>query len=178
MKRNTLLILGALIIGATLCTTTSFARNQRGGGTPSLNPAAEAALIEALTGTHGEYAARAEYSAILEVYPLEVYPEAQLFANILAAEENHVAALEQQCANYGVEVSDPYQDVEFAGTLLDAALAGVAGEELNIEMYDGLLLLVEGYPSLEQVFTNLRAASLYNHLPAFEAAVENFSSLP
>jgi hypothetical protein len=41
-----------------------------------------------------------------------------------------------------------------------------------------LLTAVQKYPSLVQVFTNLRAASLNNHLPAFEAAVANGGSLP
>jgi len=37
---------------------------------------------------------------------------------------------------------------------------------------------VKNYPSLVQVFTNLRNASLYNHLPAFEAAVDYYTANP
>jgi hypothetical protein len=45
-------------------------------------------------------------------------------------------------------------------------------------MYDEELVTVQKYPSLVQVFTNLRTASLDNHLPAFEAALANGGSLP
>ena len=63
-------------------------------------------------------------------------------------------------------------------TLLEAAQTGVVAEIANVAMYDEELVTVQKYPSLVQVFTNLRAASLDNHLPAFEAAVENGGSLP
>jgi hypothetical protein len=63
-------------------------------------------------------------------------------------------------------------------TLLEAADLGVVAETVNVAMYDDLLTKATKYPSLVQVFTNLRAASLNNHLPAFEAAAAHGGSLP
>ena len=59
-----------------------------------------------------------------------------------------------------------------------AAQVGVFAENLNVAMYGTLLTQVAKYPSLVQVFTNLRAASLNKHLPAFEAAVANGGTTP
>jgi hypothetical protein len=91
-----------------------------------------------------------------------------------------VASLQQQCQKFGVPIpADPYMgNVTAPATLLEAAEIGVMAEILNVAMYDDLLTKVGNYSSLLQVFTNLRAASLNNHLPAFEAAVENGGSLP
>jgi hypothetical protein len=177
MKRNILAILSVLIIGATLCPMTSSAQRKGGGGTTTLDPIAKQALITALTAPEGEYAARAEYAAILAV---PAWAGAQPFANILLAEENHVNALKQQCVRYGVPIpADTYfGNVAAPATLLEAAETGVVAETLNVAMYDDLLSKVQKYPSLVQVFTNLRAASLNNHLSAFEAAVANGGSLP
>jgi len=171
MKRNMLLVLATLLIGTAVGPLTPSAQAQRGRRSAALDADAKAALIEALAGQDGEYAARAEYAAILEAFGGTVQP----YANILLAEQKHVAALKQQCVKYGVEIPDDsyFGNVEAPEDLLQAALAGVAAEEANIAMYDGLLLKVQKYPSLVQVFTNLRAASLNNHLPAFEAAVLN-----
>jgi len=71
-------------------------------------------------------------------------------------------------------------NVTAPATLLEAAVTGVTAEILNVALYDDALSKseVQKYPSLVQVFTNLRAASLNNHLPAFEAAVENGGTLP
>ncbi len=177
VKRNTRIILSALVIGATLSLVTLAAQAQRGGGgTTALSPAAKAALLTALAAPEGEYAARAEYAAILAKFGAEVQP----YANIYQAEVRHIAALEQQCLKYGVPIpADTYLgNVTAPATLLEAAQTGVVAETLNVAMYDELLGEAQSYPSLVQVFTNLRAASLNNHLPAFEAAAENGGSLP
>ncbi len=177
MKRTILTTLSVLAISATLSLITSEAHAQRGGGgTTALDPAAKHALLTALAGPEGEYAARAEYTAILAKFGAGVQP----YANILEAEKKHVAALQQQCQKFGVPIPpDPYMGkVTAPATLLEAAEIGVMAEILNVAMYDDLLAKVGNYSSLLQVFTNLRAASLNNHLPAFEAAVENGGSLP
>jgi hypothetical protein len=176
MKRNILTILSALMIGATFSLVTLEAQAQRGGGTATLDPVAKQALLAALVGPEGEYAARAEYTAILAKFGAGVQP----YANILEAEKKHVAALQQQCVKFGVAIpADPYMgNVTPPETLLEAAEIGVVAEIANVAMYDDLLTKVTKYPSLVQVFTNLRAASLNNHLPAFEAAAENGGSLP
>jgi hypothetical protein len=167
MKRNLIAMITTLI----LCAAAGpLAHAQRCIATVPLDETAKAALISALAGPEGEYAARAEYAAIVAKFgPVQPY------ANILQAEHQHVAALQKQCAKFGVPVpADTYQgQVTAPETLLEAATAGVAAELLNVEMYDGLLAQVQNYPSLVQVFSNLQAASLNNHLPAFEAAVAN-----
>ena len=169
MKRNLLTVLTTLLIGAAIGPLTAPAQGPRGGGTTPIDADATAALLTALAGPDGEYAAHAEYSAILAKFGATVQP----FANILLAEKQHIAALQQQCVKFGVPVPpDPYLGkVAAPATLLEAAQAGVFAETLNVAMYGTLLAKVQKYPSLAQVFTNLRAASLNNHLPAFEAAV-------
>jgi hypothetical protein len=177
MKRTALTILSALVISATVGLITLQAQAQRGGGgTTTLNAAATTALLTALAGPDGEYAARATYAAILAKFGAGVQP----YANIYQAEVKHIAALQQQCVKYGVPIPpDTYLgNVTAPETLLEAAQEGVTAETLNVAMYDQALITVQNYPSLVQVFSNLRAASLYNHLPAFEAAVENGGSLP
>ncbi len=177
MKRTLLTILAVVAISATLSIITAEAQVQRGGGgTTALDPVAKQALLTALVAPEGEYAARAEYTAILAKFGAGVQP----YANILEAEKKHVAALQQQCQKFGVPIPvDPYMgNVTAPATLLEAAEIGVMAEVLNVAMYDDLLTKVGNYSSLLQVFTNLRAASLNNHLPAYEAAVENGGSLP
>lgn len=51
-------------------------------------------------------------------------------------------------------------------TRAECCRLGVAAEEDNIAMYDALLPVVKKR-DIKNVFTNLRAASLNNHLPAF-----------
>jgi len=178
MKRNILVVLTTMILGVGLCLLTLSAQAQRGGGTATLEPVAKQALLTALAGPEGEYAARATYAAILAKFGTEVQP----YANIYQAEVKHIAALQQQCVKYGVPIpADAYLgNVTAPATLLEAAVTGVTAEILNVALYDAALSKNEvlTYPSLVQVFTNLRAASLNNHLPAFEAAVENGGTLP
>ena len=176
MKRRLLVTIAALIAGAIVSLAPTSAQAQRVGGMATLTPAAKEALLTALAGPEGEYAARAEYAAILAKFGAGVQP----YANIYEAEVKHIAALQQQCQKFGVPVpADPYLgNVTAPATLLEAAELGVVAETLNVAMYDDFLTKVTNYPSLVQVFTNLRAASLNNHLPAFEAAVANGGSLP
>ncbi len=177
MKSNIMVVIATLSICAAGQLTT-LAQGQRGVCTPvlALDTAARAALITALAGADGEYAAHAEYTAILAKFGTTVQP----YANILRAEKQHIAALQQQCVKYGVAVpADTYLGtVTATATLLEAAQVGVFAENLNVAMYGTLLTQVAKYPSLVQVFTNLRAASLNNHLPAFEAAVANGGATP
>jgi hypothetical protein len=180
MKRNLVVALSTFIVCAALGPAASTALAQRGGGgggtPPALDPVAREALITALTSPVGEYAARAEYTAILAKFGNTMQP----YARILQAEQQHIAALQQQCVKYGVPIPpDTYAgNVTAPATLLEAAQTGVTAELLNVALYDELLTKVRNYPSLVQVFTNLRAASLNNHLPAFEAAVANGGTLP
>ena len=144
--------------------------------TQPLDEAAKQALIQALTGPMGEFAARAEYAAILEKFGADVQP----YANIMRAETRHAAALRRQLSANGLPVPvDTYLgNVTAPSTLLKAAEVGAAAEVLNVAMYDELLTKVQKFPNLVRVLTHLRAASLNHHLPAFESAIENGGSLP
>jgi hypothetical protein len=167
MKRSVILLASALLIGA--AAPAALAQRAR-SASPTLSEVAKAALLTALAGPDGEYAARAEYEAILDRFGAGVLP----YANIIQAEQRHIAALERQCLNFGV----PVPEDAFLGkinppeSLADAATAGILAEEANVKMYDELLKAVQGYPSLVQVFTHLRAASL-NHRAALQAAEFN-----
>jgi multidrug efflux pump subunit AcrA (membrane-fusion protein) len=176
MKRNLLVALATLTVCA-FATSAQAQRNGSGSGTPpQLDPAAREALLEALTGPFGEYAARAEYKAITAAYGAAVLP----YARLLAAEEQHISILKQQCATYGVPVpADPYAaGVTPPPTLLEAAQTGIVEETANAAMYATLLTKVQRYPGLARAFTNLRNASLNSHLPALQAALANGGTSP
>ena len=168
MKRNLVLIASALLVWAAVANSLAQGRRLV---SPTLNETAKAALITALAGKDGEYAARAEYEAILDKFGSEVLP----YAHIIQAEQKHIAALEQQCRALGVPIpEDPYLGkVQSPSTLAEAAKAGILAEEANVKMYAGLLKAVEGYPTLVQVFTRLQSASANHHLPALQAAEAN-----
>jgi len=136
---------------------------------------AKQALLEALTGPEGEYAAYAMYDAVIKKYG-EVEP----YVSIRRAEANHIAALQHQLDSYGIEYpkENPYVGkVSAPDSLEEAAAAWAEGEIANVEMYDRLLAKVADYPNLVRVFENLRSASLNQHLPIFKAAAENGGSL-
>lgn len=143
--------------------------------TPVLSTEAREALIEALAGPEGEYAARATYEAILAKFGA-VAP----YANILQAEERHIAALQRQLSRYGVPIPDDVHrgQVQAPASLKDAAAAGVAAEEQNVAMFDALLVRVAAYPDLSRVFAQLQRVSREHHLPAFQAAVAGTGTCP
>lgn len=175
MKRNILVALATLTVCA-FATAAQAQRNGGGSGTPTLDPAAREALIEALAGPFGEYAARAEYRAISTAFGATVLP----YARLLAAEQQHISTLQQQCVTYGVPVPvDPYAaGVTPPPTLSEAAQTGIVEEIANVAMYDTLLTKVQRYPGLVRAFTQLRNASLNNHLPALQAALANSGTSP
>lgn len=112
-----------------------------------------------------EYRAEATYQAVLGDHGA-VLP----FANVVIAERQHVAAVAQLFASRGLAVPASAwsaSNVQHYATVRDACAGGAAAERANIAMYDELLGQV--LPAdVRQVFTNLRAVSLTNHLPAFE----------
>ena len=130
------------------------------------------AVLDALVGPEGEYAAYATYEAILAEYG-QVSP----FANILKAEGSHIDALKQILDRYGVPYPDenPYLGVvEAPGSLAEAAQEGVDAEIANVGLYEEQLTVAADYPDIVAVFTNLQTASLERHLPAFERALARF----
>ncbi len=168
MKRNLILIASALLVCAAVANSLAQGRRL---STPTLSETAKAALMTALAGKDGEYAARAEYEAILNKFGSEVLP----YAHIIQAEGNHVAALEQQCRAFCVPIpEDSYLGkIQSPATLLDSAKAGILTEEANVKMYDELLKAVQDYPTLVQVFTRLQSASANRHLVVLQAAEAN-----
>ena len=130
----------------------------------AISPALPNALAMALDD---EYRARATYQAVLMQYG-PVLP----FVNIVQAEQRHIDALLPLFGRYGIS---PPPDrwtgqVKPPSSLLESCEAGVAAEISNYRMYDTLLTQI-GEPDVQTVFMNLRNASAYHHLPAFEACV-------
>lgn len=158
-----------LFLSVTLCAVSAA---DRGGfrRNATLPTDVRKALVEALAGPDGEYAAHAQYGAIIEKFG-----DVQPYAAIRMAESRHIAALERQLEKYGVKIpANKFEGkTEAPVSLTDAAKQAIASEEKNVAMYDQLLDKLEKYPDLTRVFTHLRAASQNGHLPAFKAALEN-----
>ena len=172
MKPRILPTLGTITITVLLGLSGAPAQAQRGAEkrrteTARTEPAAEQALIEALAGPDGEYAAHAEYAAIVQKFG-----EVQPYASIIRSEECHIAALKRHFEMRGLTVpGDPYTGkTQAPATLKEAAQAALAAEERNVAMYDQLLQRAKDQPDLVRVFTHLRWASREQHLPAFKAA--------
>ena len=133
---------------------------------------AQEAVLEALVGAEGEYAAYATYDAILDEYG-NVNP----YANIMTAEARHIDALKQILDQYEVAypTENPYLGmIEAPESLAVAAQAGVDAEIANVALYDEQLEAVEDYPDIVSVFVSLQAASQEQHLPAFERAAARY----
>lgn len=128
---------------------------------PILHQAVRIALYD-------EYAARAFYHRVIEAFG----PQAP-FVNIVQAEERHVAALSQLCQRYGIpRPLDPFPAETTVSPTWRANLErAVAGEVANVQLYRSLIPRVEPR-DVQQVFANLQAASLDNHLPAFQFALQ------
>ncbi|MCX6359587.1 MAG: hypothetical protein NT029_07275 [Armatimonadetes bacterium] len=95
----------------------------------------------------------------------------QPYSNIMAAEANHVAAMQNALKTHGVAYPANHYlgKITAPGTVLEAAQAGVDEEQANVAMYDRLIIAIKAYPNLVRVMTNLRTASLKNHLPPLRA---------
>jgi hypothetical protein len=120
-----------------------------------------------------ELAVQEEYKAqYLYASVLEDYPGAMPFATIVESEMRHVEALKllftrRQMApptsDYGPGDFDPF------ASLQAACAGGVDAETKDAAFYTPYLNRTDLPQDVKNVFTNLQAASLYNHLPAFEA---------
>lgn len=91
------------------------------------------------------------------------------FTNIQPAEAQHISALVTLFKRYGLAVPpNPYPGlVPNFSNKRSACSTGVQAELANVALYDRLLPIT-AHTDLLNVFTSLRSASLYNHLPAFE----------
>lgn len=135
---------------------------QPGAPWPVLHQALRIALYD-------EYAARAFYAAVVQAFG----PQPP-FANIVQSEARLIEALSRLCGRYGVpRPLDPFPaETTVAPTWRANLERGVAGEIAKSRRYDYLTGFV-AEPDARQVFGNLRAASLHNHLPVFQRALES-----
>lgn len=127
-----------------------------------LDAAEVAALNEAI---NEEYGALNTYQAAIAQFG-NIYP----FSQIARAEQQHVNVLARLFTRCGLAVpanpgltSTPTWDA-----VAGACQTGVDAEIKDAALYDALKPLVDNADVL-RVFVNLQAASLNNHLPAFEA---------
>ncbi|MGY1704832.1 hypothetical protein ACI79C_09675 [Geodermatophilus sp. SYSU D00697] len=134
--------------------------------TPRDTPTATAAdvedvLVRALTREHE---AKATYDNVVAALG-DVAP----FSAVAPAQAQHIAELEQVARSRGVDVTGiAVVGAPAPSTLPEACRTGVATEQAVIALYDELLPQVAAQPDVEYVLSNLRSASLDNHLPAFE----------
>ncbi len=107
-----------------------------------------------------EYAAYYEYSAIVNAYG-----ESRPFINLLAAEENHINALEQLFTAYGIVIPEMSQELPAAPASLEEAYSlGITAETESIALYENLLSQ-NPQDDIAQVFEYLKDASV-RHLEA------------
>ena len=131
---------------------------------------AQLSLQQALSeGLDDEFRARATYQSVLDTYG-PVWP----FVNIRQSEQRHIDALLPLFKRYGIPVPiDRWVgQVEPPPSIAKACHDGVVGEIGNYQMYDRLLLQVT-QPDVRQVFSNLRNAAAYHHLPAFQRCTDS-----
>lgn len=128
-----------------------------------LPPQVKDALEEAL---NDEYKAQATYDAVIAKYG-EVRP----FTQIVRAEKQHIAMLENLFQKYSLLLPPNTWSTRVVApaSLQEACKTGVAAETANAALYTNTLLpSVTNYPDITAVFEALRDASAQNHLPAFE----------
>ena len=125
-------------------------------------------LQEMLTyAIQDEYAAQAEYQAIIAAYG-----ETNAFSNILKAEATHIALLETLFNTYGIAIPQNTAQVTLPASLDEAYVTGVAAENANIAMYANFLSQTDLPDDVRISFTALQNAS-QSHLSAFTQNAEN-----
>ncbi|MGC9522644.1 MAG: ferritin-like domain-containing protein [Anaerolineae bacterium] len=129
-----------------------------------LDAGEQAVLTEFLVDEHK---ALATYEAVMAEFG-EIAP----FAQIARAERQHIAALERVFERYDVALPEiPDFDVPSFDSPEAAAEAAAQAEIDNAALYDRRLGEIDN-DDVVRVATNLRDASLNNHLPAFQAFAE------
>ncbi len=123
------------------------------------------ATADALRATlEDELTARAFYAAILAKHG-DVRP----FANIIRAEERHAQAIRALMQLHQVDGSGVTARAlpEIPGTVSECAKLAAQLERDNVALYDRFIQAT-AEADIKAAFERLRAASLDNHLPAFE----------
>ncbi len=117
-----------------------------------------------IAGWIDEQHAYAVYESVLAQFG-DVRP----FSNILNSETQHAAAWELLFSRYGIAVPElPAFDLPVFASAADACAVGASAEVANFDLYDTMMTAFAEYPDLTYVAQNLRDASEFSHLPAFE----------
>lgn len=122
-----------------------------------------------------------EYKAYATYYVMiEKFGEARPFSNIIQAEQNHIDALVTLLNKYQIQVpqnkylSNPNKPIAPASLKL-ACQKGVDAEIANASLYEKKLLPMVGHnEDIKFVFQNLRDASKYRHLMAFQRCASRY----
>lgn len=130
-------------------------------------PSVDAGLIAILNADiQDEYHAEAIYRRVL----LDFGPDARPFSNIVLAEQQHARSVAGLFTARGLPVPasqwSPDNVPRFA-TLREACAAGAEAEAANVALYDSQMGASQPQDVLRVLQAN-RAASLDNHLPAFQ----------
>jgi len=139
--------------------------NANGSGVGTQDTSGEILAAMAL-GIQDEYHAENVYRRVLADFG-QVFP----FSRIVNAEQRHAAAIAGLYRNRSLDVPTSewnLNNVPRFDSIQKACAAAAQAEIDNIALYDRFLEL-ELPTDVRNVFTNNRAASLRNHLPAFEA---------
>ena len=180
MLASVLLASAGTIVGAGCATTeatrtTSACCCQSCVVTPGNASAVDTKTADALRATlMDERRVQEYYNGVLATHG-QVRP----FANIVHAEARHEAAIESLMTRHGVTVpaEAPTNIPIVPATITECARLAATLERENIAMYDRFLAEVTE-ADIRLVFENLRAASLNNHLPAFERWSADAGSAP
>jgi hypothetical protein len=127
-----------------------------------LTPEVTEALLAGLQDEHHAYAI---YQAVIDQFGA-VRP----FTAIQSAEAQHITQLEMLFERYEIALPDAPAAVTAPpfGSLSEACAAAAEAEVANFDLYDQWIATAEAYPDIAWVFTSLRNASEFRHLPAFE----------
>lgn len=136
-------------------------------GTGVVTQGTTAEILDAMAlAIQDEYHAENVYQRVLTDFG-QVFP----FSRIVNAEQRHSAAIAGLYRNRSLEVPTSewnLGNVPRFESIREACAAAAQAEIDNIALYDRYLEW-ELPTDVRNVFTNNRAASLHNHLPAFEA---------
>jgi hypothetical protein len=148
-------------------TPSSPGANAPAGGASILSPAVDAGLLAILNADiQDEYRAEAIYRGVLLDFGAETRP----FSNIVLAEQSHAAAVAGLFTARALPVPQSLwspANVPRFTTLRAACAAAVQAEIENIALYDSQLGASLPEDVLRVIQSN-RAASINNHLPAFQ----------
>lgn len=136
-----------------------------GRGGLALGPLTGAEVDGLLRAIQEEYRAQALYQSVLDTFG-DAYP----FNYIVRSEAQHASQLVRLAQKYGVAVpeSSYLGELPEFSTLSAACQAGVEAEIADAALYDEIMPAAT-HTDLLRVYANLKAASLNNHLPAFQA---------